>query len=188
MHRTGWLPLLLSAAVYAVLSAAHPIAAVDGAMLGELAQAFDLSLWTVLPALLILVLPLCRVPVRWSMAASVAAAFLVTVAQQRMPALQALRAALLGYAGPEGALREILSGGGVISMFTASVLAIATGLYAGLLSGIGALDGHPRDGGARGAPRGTVSDVRGRLPAVRDDVLQPVDRAGRRAAADGAQL
>ena len=141
MHRTGWLPLLLSAAVYAVLSAAHPIAAVDGAMLGELAQAFDLSLWTVLPALLILVLPLCRVPVRWSMAASVAAAFLVTVAQQRMPALQALRAALLGYAGPEGALREILSGGGVISMFTASVLAIATGLYAGLLSGIGALDG-----------------------------------------------
>ena len=92
MHRTGWLPLLLSAAVYAVLSAAHPIAAVDGAMLGELAQAFDLSLWTVLPALLILVLPLCRVPVRWSMAASVAAAFLVTVAQQRMPALQALRA------------------------------------------------------------------------------------------------
>lgn len=49
MHRTGWLPLLLSAAVYAVLSAAHPIAAVDGAMLGELAQAFDLSLWTVLP-------------------------------------------------------------------------------------------------------------------------------------------
>lgn len=137
----GWLPLLLSAAVYAVLSAAHPIAAVDGAMLGELAQAFDLSLWTVLPALLILVLPLCRVPVRWSMAASVAAAFLVTVAQQRMPALQALRAALLGYAGPEGALREILSGGGVISMFTASVLAIATGLYAGLLSGIGALDG-----------------------------------------------
>ena len=141
MHRTGWLPLLLSAAVYAVLSAAHPIAAVDGAMLGELAQVFDLSLWTVLPALLILVLPLCRVPVRWSMAASVAAAFLVTVAQQRMPALQALRAALLGYAGPEGALREILSGGGVISMFTASVLAIATGLYAGLLSGIGALDG-----------------------------------------------
>lgn len=105
MHRTGWLPLLLSAAVYAVLSAAHPIAAVDGAMLGELAQAFDLSLWTVLPA------------------------------------LQVLRAALLGYAGPEGALREILSGGGVISMFTASVLAIATGLYAGLLSGIGALDG-----------------------------------------------
>ena len=95
MHRTGWLPLLLSAAVYAVLSAAHPIAAVDGAMLGELAQAFDLSLWTVLPALLILVLPLCRVPVRWSMAASVAAAFLVTVAQQRLPALQALRAALL---------------------------------------------------------------------------------------------
>ena len=94
MHSTGWLPLLLSAAVYAVLSAAHPIAAVDGAMLGELAQAFDLSLWTVLPALLILVLPLCRVPVRWSMAASVAAAFLVTVAQQRMPALQALRAAL----------------------------------------------------------------------------------------------
>lgn len=139
-------------------------------------------------ALLILVLPLCRVPVRWSMAASVAAAFLVTVAQQRLPALQALRAALLGYAGPEGALREILSGGGVISMFTASVLAIATGLYAGLLSGIGALDGI-REMVERAVRRaGLYPTCAGRLPAVRDDVLQPVDRAGRRAAADGAQL
>ena len=141
MHRTGWLPLLLSTGVYAVLSVTHPIAAVDGALLGELAEAFRLSLWTVMPALMILVLPLCRVPIRWAMTASSAAALAVTVLVQGLPLSEALRAAAAGYAGPAGALQTILSGGGAVSMLTAIVLAISTGLYAGLLGGLGVLEG-----------------------------------------------
>lgn len=49
MHRTLAAAAAERGGIRRALPRRHPIAAVDGAMLGELAQAFDLSLWTVLP-------------------------------------------------------------------------------------------------------------------------------------------
>ena len=144
MHRTGWLPYLLTLAVYAALSAANPLQALDTATLEELARRFTLSPWTALPALLILLLPLCRVPIRWAMAASAAAALALTVTVQGVPLSTALRDTVLGYVPAPGALHDVLAGGGVVSMLTATALAISAGLYAGLLGGIGALDGVRR--------------------------------------------
>ena len=144
MHRTGWLPYLVSLAAYAALSFAHPLSAVDGSVLAELASAFRLSWWTAIPALLILVLPLCRVPIRVTMAVSAAAALLVTVFVQGGAPLTVLRDAVLGYVPAPGALHDVLAGGGVVSMVTAAVLAVSAGLYAGLLGGMGALDGVRR--------------------------------------------
>lgn len=141
MHRTGWLPYLITLAVYGVLSVTHPLAALDDSVLAELTAQFDLSLWTALPALLILVLPLAKVPIRWAMAASALSALLVAVLVQGMPLTTALRDAVLGYVPAEGALFDVLSGGGVVSMVSATLLAISTSLYAGLLGGMGALDG-----------------------------------------------
>ena len=94
-----------------------------------------------MPAMLILVLPLAKVPIRWAMAASALSALLVAVLVQGMPLTTALRDAVLGYVPAEGALFDVLSGGGVVSMVSATLLAISTSLYAGLLGGMGALDG-----------------------------------------------
>ena len=141
MHRTGWLPYLVSLAAYAALSVTHPLSAVEGGVLAELAAAFRLNWWTAIPALLILILPLCRVPIRPTMAISAAAALAVTVFVQGGDILTTLRDALLGYEPAPGALHDVLMGGGVVSMVTATVLAVSAGLYAGLLGGIGALDG-----------------------------------------------
>lgn len=141
MHRTGWLPYLLSLAVYGVLSVMNPLSALDEATLTELSQRFALPLWTAVPALLIILLPLCRVSIRWAMAASAAAALAVTVLVQHVPPGTALRDAVLGYVPAPGGLHDVLSGGGVVSMLTATVLAVSAGLYAGLLGGMGALDG-----------------------------------------------
>lgn len=74
MHRTGWLPYAVSLAVYAALSVTHPLAAVDGQVLTTLAETYRLGWWTALPAAAIIVLPLCRVSIRRSMAVSVLAA------------------------------------------------------------------------------------------------------------------
>lgn len=71
MHRTGWLPYVVSLAVYAALSVTHPLAAVDGQVLTTLAETYRLGWWTALPAAAIIVLPLCRVSIRRSMAVSV---------------------------------------------------------------------------------------------------------------------
>ena len=141
MHRTGWLPMLVSIAIYGALSAAHPIQTVEGSLLHTLTDSFSLSLWTVLPAVLMLVLPMLKVSIRTTLLVSACAAYGVSVFVQGMPAVDALRAAVMGYTPEKETLKTILSGGGMLSMLETSFAVMATGLFAGLLSGLGVLDG-----------------------------------------------
>ena len=140
MRRTGWLPLIVSTVIYGALSFTHPLQAVDDTLLTALHDAFTLSPLVVIPAAAIVALPLCKVSIRISMAVSAACALAVTLFLQKMPLLAALQTALLGYHS-NGTLGDILSGGGVVSMVECSVLAIGTGMYAGVLDRLGALDG-----------------------------------------------
>ena len=140
MLRTGWLPTLLSVGIYALLSVKNPICMVDESLLQLLSDHYSISFWTVIPAILMLVLPLFHLSIRTSMAGSCAAAFLAAIFCQHMGVAETLRATFLGYE-PAAELSAILSGGGVASMLRSVVLVLLTGCYAGLLTGIGALDG-----------------------------------------------
>ena len=110
MHRTGWLPYVVSLAVYAALSVTHPLAAVDGQVLTTLAETYRLGWWTALPAAAIIVLPLCRVSIRRSMAVSVLAALAVTLWGQGGRLWDVLRDTVLGYR-PAGGTVSRLRGG-----------------------------------------------------------------------------
>ena len=55
--------------------------------------------------------------------------------------LPTLRDAVLGYLPAPGALHDVLSGGGMMSMVSATIMAVSAGLYAGLLGGMGVLNG-----------------------------------------------
>ena len=48
---------------------------------------------------------------------------------------------MLGYLPAPGALHDVLSGGGMMSMVSATIMAVSAGLYAGLLGGMGVLNG-----------------------------------------------
>ena len=93
MLRTGALPVVLTIAVYAVLSVRHPITAVDESLLQALRDSAVISLWALLPAAVMLVLPLVKVPVLISIALSVAAAGLVSVFVQGMTVWDMLKTA-----------------------------------------------------------------------------------------------
>lgn len=139
MLKTALLPTLLTVLAFGVLSRMNPIQRMDSAVLSALRENFDLH-WTVLlPAVLMLVLPLAKVPVKWAMAASAATAFVLTVALQGLPVPEALRTAILGYAPRQAELAGILSGGGLVSMVTSGAVVFITSLYAGILEGIDAL-------------------------------------------------
>jgi NhaC family Na+:H+ antiporter len=140
MLRTAALPTALSAAVYAILSVRHPIAAVDEKVLLALRENFSLSWPVLLPAVLMLALPLLHVKVKWAMAASAAAAFTAALTIQGMPAAQVLRAAVLGFAPSSPELAAILAGGGLRSMLTSAAVVFVTSLYTGILEGIDALN------------------------------------------------
>ena len=141
MLRTGALPVVLTVIVYAVLSVRHPITAVDESLLQALRDSAVISLWALLPAAVMLVLPLVKVPVLISIALSVAAAGLVSVFVQGMTVWDMLKTAVVGYYPATGQLKDILSGGGIVSMAKPMALVFTTGLLAGLLDGIGVLNG-----------------------------------------------
>ena len=140
MHRTALLPYALCLGFYTVLSLRHPLVAADETLLGALNAQFGMSLWTLLPAAVMLVLPLLRVPIWIAMTASGAAAFAVSVLVQGAGVWETLRVCVLGYA-PEGALAGVLTGGGLISMLTVFVMLPLASMMGGVLEGIGALDG-----------------------------------------------
>lgn len=159
MLRTGLLPFVVSLGIYGILSWRNPISAVDESLLAMLQSGFRLQIWTLLPAGLILLLPLCRVPIKLSMAASVLAAFGVTLFVQGGEILPTLRAMVTGYTPADEVLAKVMSGGGIISMLTASVLMLCTAMFAGLLDGLGVLNGV-RD------LMGKLARHRGRFPAT----------------------
>ena len=141
MFRTGVLPVALTVIVYGLLSVRHPITAVDESLLQALRDSAVISLWALLPAVIMLALPLVKVPVLISIALSVAAAGTVSVLVQGMTVWDMLKTALLGYYPTAGQLKDILSGGGIVSMAKPAALVFTTGLLAGLLEGTGVLKG-----------------------------------------------
>lgn len=140
MHRTALLPYVLCLGFYAVLSLRHPLVAADETLLRALFAQFNLSLWTLLPAVIMLLLPLLRVPIWIAMVSSGAAAFAVSVFAQGAGVWETLRVCVLGYE-PTGALAGVLTGGGLISMLTVFLMLPLASMMGGILEGIGALDG-----------------------------------------------
>ena len=140
MHKTGLLPMALSLAFFGVLSWRHPLNVMDGALLAELHNTFSLTLWAVIPAAIMLLLPLFRVNIRWAMLLGIVVAFAESLFCQHLPLVDVLLTTLRGYKAPSGALQDILSGGGITSMVECSVLVMTTGLLGGLLDGLHVFD------------------------------------------------
>ena len=140
MFKNALLPTLLSLGFYTFLSFRNPITTVDDTLLTALGSQFRLSLWLVVPAVIMLILPVFKVPIRIAMAISAGAAFLVTLFLQDMSAGEALKVCLLGYHPDAGILTDIVSGGGLISMETPFIMLPLASLYTGILEGTGALE------------------------------------------------
>lgn len=140
MHRTALLPYALCLAFYAFLSLRNPIVATDETLLAALAGHFDLTVLTLAPAILMLALPLMRVPIWIAMSVSGVCAFAISVLVQRESVWETLRVCLFGYA-PEGVLADVLTGGGLVSMLTVFLMLPLASMMTGILEGTGALRG-----------------------------------------------
>ena len=140
MHKTGLLPMALSLIFFGILSWRCPLNVMDDALLMELHDTFSMTLWVVIPAAIMLILPLFKVNIRYAMLFGVVVAFAESMLCQHMPFSEVLLTTLRGYQAPAGALQEILSGGGITSMVECSVLVMTTGLLGGLLGGLHVFD------------------------------------------------
>ena len=141
MLRTALVPFLLSCAIYALLGL-RASAAGDALELRALfGKEFVLSTLALLPAAVILLLSLLRVPVRPAMAASILCAVPLCLFVQQRSVPELLRAALFGYRAADPWVSSLLDGGGILSMINVGAIVCLSASYSGLFEKLGLLDG-----------------------------------------------
>jgi len=141
MLRTSAVPLFLSMAFYLAVSAMNPLGSSKGAVAGEILESFYVGLPVLIPAAVVIACSLLRVKVRYSMAASTAAAVILAALCQGQGIESSLKCLLTGYAmDSPGSLQGIMKGGGMLSMARTCFIMAAASALAGLIEETGMLD------------------------------------------------
>ena len=140
MAKTGLIPFLLCLLFYTFLSLRNPLQAVDASVTESLESVFSLTPWAFLPAALLLILPLLRVPVLISMGLSILAGAAVALTAQGMDLLSLLKCCVLGYHSDVPQVAAILDGGGIASMISSCAIILLACASAEVAEGSGMLD------------------------------------------------
>lgn len=135
MLKSSAVPLMICGVVYALLSPRYPLAAGEGGLMALLEQNFALSWLCALPAVIMLVLPVCKVPVRIAMTLSSAVAFALSIFLQDLSLKETIMTCLTGYQPQDPTLAGILTGGGLMSMLNVSGIIILSSTYSGIFEG-----------------------------------------------------
>lgn len=142
MVKSAAVPAVLSCLIYAAAGFFYGSDRYQASGVTDIfGQSFDLSVFTLLPAAVIIVLSLMRVNVKIAMGASMLTGAAICLFIQDMPALELLRTLLMGFAPENAELAAVMSGGGIISMVRVSLIICISASYAGIFDGTGFLDG-----------------------------------------------
>lgn len=132
MFKTSWFPMIIISITYTILSIFNPLSSVDSSILKAMENDFNISLWTIIPALFMLILPLFRISIVWVFITSIISGFFVTTLVQNMSIVDTINCCIIGYEAPTDSLGAILNGGGVISMITVCGVVMISSAYSGI--------------------------------------------------------
>lgn len=139
MVKTSFVPFVLACAVYFLLGYCSSSTASTEDVCAVFARHFVLTPWLLTPAVLIVVLSICKVSVKITMPLSILSASVLAVLIQRVEIAALLRLLIVGYYPTEDALAGLISGGGVLSMRTAFCIVCLSSAYAGIFETTGLL-------------------------------------------------
>lgn len=141
MMRTARVPFAASCALYALagLTCGAHGGASDALRIFE--ANFSLHPASLLPALVMIALALCRVPVRYAMGLSILCGGLCALLTEHLTLSALFRLLVEGYHPADAAAAALLSGGGVLSMVNTFCIVCISSCYAGMLGRTGLLRG-----------------------------------------------
>lgn len=116
MMRSAWLPILVCCVLYTVLSLLLPSMEAASDIPALLGEEFVLSIWCLLPAVLMIVLPFAGLNVLWSMLISLLSAMGISLFVQHATLWECLTCMVEGYNARNAQLDSMVSGGGITSM------------------------------------------------------------------------
>lgn len=159
MLRSTLVPFCICVLVYGALSVHAPLGKEDVSLLTGIEEGFDTGWICLLPAALMIILPLCRVRITVSMLITIVVSVLIDVFYQHTPIADSMLAMLRGYIPENAALSETLSGGGIVSMLEVDVILLISGGFGGIFRETGML--VPLTGKIS-----QISEKRGRFPVI----------------------
>jgi len=140
MLRTSAVPVLICVVIYSLLSFVNPMHSFDSETIRLLQQNFRLNAVCILPAVIMLVLPLLKVKVQTAMIIDIIISFLIGVFVQSQSFSQVMSAMVLGYESEIPQLSALLNGGGIKSMISVCIILIISGTFGEIMQGTGMLD------------------------------------------------
>lgn len=135
MLKTSWIPFLATCLLYVLLGRGME----EGQSLSNISRIFEenynLSIWTSIPAILIIVLSFLRINVKKIMFVSIVTAFLVALVFQKESLGSLLSYSFYGYSTSNEELNLMMRGGGIVSMLTVSLIVGISSSYSGIFEG-----------------------------------------------------
>ncbi|MCQ2125308.1 MAG: hypothetical protein MJZ25_14105 [Fibrobacter sp.] len=138
MLRTTWLPFLLSCGIYFVAGiggdgvVANSVPLVSQNITELFSREFSLSLWSLVPAFVIVVLSVARVRTSLVLLWSSFAAFIVAIIIENQSVINLLKSIIFGYKTSVPELAKMINGGGLVSMVNVFVIVVIAGCFGGI--------------------------------------------------------
>lgn len=136
MFKTSILPFILSIIIYLIFSLQEPLSFTQNSMNTEISAIFKINLITLLPAAIILIFSLFKIDVKLSMLFSIILASAIAIVLQQYSIMEVLKFIILGFQLDSSShLQNVLKGGGLISMWKASLVIFISCALSGIFDG-----------------------------------------------------
>lgn len=141
MISTSAIPFIISIVLYTIFSLEQPLSFVGSSVDSEILHSFHIDWLVLLPAILIIVFSVFKVNVKSSMLFSILIAVLLSVFIQHYSIKNIINYLFFGfYLTPDNPLYSIIKGGGIISMWKASLVVYVSCALAGIFAGTNMLN------------------------------------------------
>lgn len=136
MLKTAIIPMALAVLGYALLASSHGLSAFDPTFIAGIDAAFPRHPAMIIPPLLILGGSACRLPFKYVMPASAAAAIIIALSVQHETPLSMLRYLIWGYSPAElTPITKLFAGGGWVSVIPPMLVIFFSSAIAGIFDG-----------------------------------------------------
>lgn len=140
MIKTSIIPLVLSVIVYGIISFKYPLGPGTSMITTEIEKYFNVGIIALIPAVVIFLFSALRFNVKLSMLVSIIAAFLIAVIVQKNSIILTFKYMIAGYnMGNQSYLKDIIKGGGIMSMLKTSLVVFISSAFTGIFEGTGIL-------------------------------------------------
>ena len=141
MVRTAAVPFIISCAIYWILGKQMHAVKAGGNIRIVLSKFYHLSVWALLPVVVVLVFSLLRIEVKRTLAISALTGIFIAVLIQKYPISKLPSLCIFGFLPENQPISKLMSGGGILSNMKVVAIVGISSCYAGIFKGTNFLHG-----------------------------------------------